>query len=62
MLQGQQTVITLNVFVCFQDAMQVVTRVAIRDARMKEIRQELLNSKKLRVRGINTPHFNIRIL
>ncbi|XP_041369379.1 probable ATP-dependent RNA helicase DDX56 [Gigantopelta aegis] len=31
-----------------KDAMQVVTRTAIREARMKEIRQELLTSKKLR--------------
>lgn len=37
--------------VVFQDAMQAVTRVAVREARLKEIKQEMLNSQKLKVFG-----------
>ena len=34
----------------FQDAMRKVTKVAIREARLKEIKAELLNSDKLKVK------------
>lgn len=33
-----------------RDAWRAVTRVAVREARLKEIKQELLNCKKLQVR------------
>ena len=36
-------------FVFLQDAMRAVTSVAVREARIKEIRTELLNSGKLKV-------------
>ena len=32
-----------------KDAWKAVTRIAIREARLKEIRQEIMNSKKLKV-------------
>lgn len=35
--------------VCVQDAMRSVTKQAVREARLKEIKQELLNSEKLKV-------------
>ena len=39
-----------NISYCgFQDAMRAVTKVAIREARLKEIKTELLNSQKLQV-------------
>lgn len=34
---------------CLQDAMRAVTKQAVREARLKEIKQELLNSEKLKV-------------
>ena len=37
--------------VCPQDAMRSVTKQAIREARLKEIKEELLHSEKLKVRG-----------
>ena len=37
-------------FLCFsQDAMRAVTSIAVREARMKEIKTEILNSQKLKV-------------
>lgn len=42
--------VKLNVCsVCVQDAMRSVTKQAVREARLKEIKQELLNSEKLKV-------------
>lgn len=35
--------------VCMQDAMRSVTKQAVKEARLKEIKQELLNSEKLKV-------------
>lgn len=34
-----------------QDAWRVITKIAIRDARVKEIKQELFNCEKLKVRN-----------
>lgn len=34
-----------------QDAMRSVTKQAIREARLKEVKEELLRSEKLKVRG-----------
>lgn len=36
-------------FVSMQDAMRSVTKQAVKEARLKEIKQELLNSEKLKV-------------
>lgn len=41
--------------VCVQDAMRSVTKQAVREARLKEIKQELLNSEKLKVSGGRSP-------
>ena len=41
----------LTFAVCLQDAMRSVTKQAIREARLKEIKEELLHSEKLKVRG-----------
>lgn len=35
-----------------QDAMRSVTKQSIREARLKEIKEELLHSEKLKVRGV----------
>ena len=43
------TVYMVLTFVFLQDAMRAVTSVAVREARIKEIRTELLNSGKLKV-------------
>lgn len=39
----------LVVFLMLQDAMRAVTKKAVREARLKEIKQEMLNSQKLKV-------------
>lgn len=47
---GQSGCLTLAV--CPQDAMRSVTKQAIREARLKEIKEELLHSEKLKVRAV----------
>lgn len=37
-----------SLFCNTQDAMRAVTKVAVREARVKEIKQEIFNSKKLK--------------
>lgn len=41
--------------VFLQDALRAVTKVAIREARIKEIRQEILNSQKLKTYFTDNP-------
>ena len=45
---GSPAMLTFDV--CPQDAMRSVTKQAIREARLKEIKEELLHSEKLKVR------------
>lgn len=40
---------------CSQDAMRSVTKQAIKEARLREIKEELLNSEKLKVRSGRSP-------
>jgi ATP-dependent RNA helicase DDX56/DBP9 len=40
-----------------QDALRSITDVVVREARIKEIKQEILNSEKLKVIIINKAHF-----
>lgn len=42
-------------FLEFQDAMRAVTKVAVRESRIKEIRQEMLNSQKLKTYFVDNP-------
>ena len=44
----------ISCLVYHQDAMRAVTRVAIREARLKEIKQEMLNSQKLKVSYVSS--------
>lgn len=44
----------VSISVVFQDAMRSVTKQAVREARLKEIKQELLNSEKLKVSDCNS--------
>lgn len=58
MLRFQFTLFTpasLNPLSRTQDAMRSVTKQAVREARLKEIKQELLNSEKLKVRVGRSP-------
>lgn len=43
-----------------RDAWRAVTRIAVREARLKEIKQELLNCKKLQVRKITNMYVLLR--
>lgn len=37
-----------------KDAWRAITRIAVRDARLKEIKNQIFNSEKLKVNGIVT--------